>query len=912
MAGSANSTSRYGMRRLRRRAWRILGAAGLFLSVVSFVVAPSSSAGSPVFHGSSSVLARSTLLTIALPEAAVPGDLMIASLSARTSTEHIDAPTGWKLLRRDISGDADAQMSQALYYRVAGRREPSSTTWSFSSSVNAVGAIVAYGGVNRRHPIETHAGVYSGNVSRFRAPSIRTSAPTTRILAFFGSTERNGITPPRLLKERFDLAGQDVQLEAASYVKGPTGATGAKWAEDSVGARASSSFGQLVALKSACSGSTGRPRVGQRPAIVREAYVGHRVTAYPGTWCGKRPVRLAYRWLRCASAKCIPIRGAISPAYTPRRRDLATRLTLRMTATNSAGTTTVKSSPARVGRSRPTSTSPPEISGAAVETFDLTASTGSWTGLQPMTYAYQWRRCDATGKACRSVAGATSATYRLGAADVRATLRVVVTSTNSAGSTATTSGASDVVSPAPPVPTPPSNTSPPTISGAPTEGASSTASSGSWLGTAPLTYTYQWQRCDSAGASCSPINATTATQYVPVSADVGSRLRVLVTASSIVGSSSAASTPTDVIEAAATPPLNTAPPSIADAAQVGELVSASTGTWTGTTPITFSYQWKRCEPDGSGCTPIAGATGASYAAVAADAGSTLRVVVTAVNAYGSNFATSGQCLIATAPTTTPTSGEPAPIAGQGYRLVFDDEFEGSALDQTKWKPAWYLADPGAQNYSVSNGILHLTSRRSEGYRSVELNSVHLPSGTPMHAWTYGYFEARAKWPVGKGNWSAFWLNDLGHQINWQPPYDCPNLWSELDIYENIWESPQTQWTTLHRNTNGRCGVPDETRPATTWMRCDTATVPCDLTDGFHTYAALWEPGRVRWYRDGQLIQSTRYHFTVADVPTFDSANQPMFLNLWLHSCDWSSRCTDSTTPDVLDHQFDYVRVWQKP
>ena len=97
----------------------------------------------------------------------------------------------------------------------------------------------------------------------------------------------------------------------------------------------------------------------------------------------------------------------------------------------------------------------------------------------------------------------------------------------------------------------------------------------------------------------------------------------------------------------------------------------------------------------------------------------------------------------------PPPEEPAPIAGQGYTRVWGDEFNGTSLDLTKWKPAWIL-DPGSQNYAVSNGILHLTSRRSEGYPNVELNSVDLASGTPMHYWKGGYFEARARGPRAGG------------------------------------------------------------------------------------------------------------------------------------------------------------------
>jgi hypothetical protein len=47
------------------------------------------------------------------------------------------------------------------------------------------------------------------------------------------------------------------------------------------------------------------------------------------------------------------------------------------------------------------------------------------------------------------------------------------------------------------------------------------------------------------------------------------------------------------------------------------------------------------------------------------------------------------------------------------------------------------------------------------------------------------------------------------------------------------------------------------------------------------------------------------------VLPFGSTDQPMFLTLWLHACDWSGRCPDASTPDVMTHQFDWVRVWQK-
>ena len=85
-------------------------------------------------------------------------------------------------------------------------------------------------------------------------------------------------------------------------------------------------------------------------------------------------------------------------------------------------------------------------------------------------------------------------------------------------------------------------------------------------------------------------------------------------------------------------------PAISGTEQVGQQLTASTGTWSAS-PISFTYQWRRCNASGSACVDLGGATGSIYMAVAADAGSTLRVVVTATNATGSNAATSNQTAV---------------------------------------------------------------------------------------------------------------------------------------------------------------------------------------------------------------------------------------------------------------------------
>jgi hypothetical protein len=102
----------------------------------------------------------------------------------------------------------------------------------------------------------------------------------------------------------------------------------------------------------------------------------------------------------------------------------------------------------------PGSTAAPTVSGTAQQGQSLNASTGSWSGSTPMDYAYQWRRCDASGGACADIGSATSASYTLDAADVGQTVRVRVTASNSAGSAAAESSQTAVVTSSTPDPDP--------------------------------------------------------------------------------------------------------------------------------------------------------------------------------------------------------------------------------------------------------------------------------------------------------------------------------------------------------------------------------------------------------------------------------------------------------------------------
>lgn len=257
-----------------------------------------------------------------------------------------------------------------------------------------------------------------------------------------------------------------------------------------------------------------------------------------------------------------------------------------------------------------------------------------------------------------------------------------------------------------------------------------------------------------------------------------------------------------------------------------------------------------------------------------------------------------------APDCDPTS-DPAPIAGQGYEMVFQDCF--SALNSATWTDhQWWEPSPPAGSVAIEDGNLTITSKRSDGYPNVSVSSEPHGAGCPANCaipgenFKYGYFEARVGWNAGPGTSPAFWLFSTAHATNpnWpQPKCANPNcLSAELDVVELYGSDPDVFTGTIHRNSCNCYNVPNE-QNENNWQPQGE-----NLSLDYHTYAALWTPTSVKWYLDGEFIM---------EAEPYDSFNQQMHMILYNWRGEWQAgNQIGPTSPDEFYTKVDWVRVWQ--
>lgn len=221
----------------------------------------------------------------------------------------------------------------------------------------------------------------------------------------------------------------------------------------------------------------------------------------------------------------------------------------------------------------------------------------------------------------------------------------------------------------------------------------------------------------------------------------------------------------------------------------------------------------------------------------------------------------------------PVQAAAEPAAEPAWALVWSDEFDGTKLDKTKWKPeksCWgggnlerqcYTGRP--ENIRVADGMLHLMARRENFVgpdRPPEIAAMPNPkvrqpftSGKVrtrgIASWQYGKFEFRAKVPKGQGTWPAVWMMPADDSYGGWP------LSGEIDILEGVnlgASCPQCKGmvgenrmiSALHfgdpppdnDQLNTRVALPDLSLPS----------------DDFHVWTLEWGRGLMRFYLDGRL------------------------------------------------------------
>lgn len=253
----------------------------------------------------------------------------------------------------------------------------------------------------------------------------------------------------------------------------------------------------------------------------------------------------------------------------------------------------------------------------------------------------------------------------------------------------------------------------------------------------------------------------------------------------------------------------------------------------------------------------------------------------------------------------------------GYVLEFNDEFNGNALNRSKWFTRYIHAGGTLDrlndeqqryrdndNHRVSGGVLSLVARKVSQNDPAGIN---YESGMIRSDWTarYGYFEARVRMPRGIGLWPAFWLiSDVSAEgaMSWPP---------EIDIFEYVNNGVEDRADMLHA---GVVPLPGVAAPYTYVdpgfnTQWSFYTAPYNFHDGWHTIGAEWTPTSVTVFLDGKKLFTRSYLWNFPDGSTAGPAH--ILLNLAVGG-SWAGRhgIDDTALPQSL--QIDWVRAYSKP
>ena len=246
----------------------------------------------------------------------------------------------------------------------------------------------------------------------------------------------------------------------------------------------------------------------------------------------------------------------------------------------------------------------------------------------------------------------------------------------------------------------------------------------------------------------------------------------------------------------------------------------------------------------------------------------------------------------------------------GCVLVWSDEFDGTAVDTSKW--TFQLGDgtefglPGgwgnnelqyyqAQNASVDGGFLTITAKEEAvaGYDYTSARMRSLGKGD----FTFGRMEARAKMPVGQGMWPAFWMlaSDTSIYGEWAAS-------GEIDVVEYTGNLLNRVFGTIHYGA---------TFPGNIFSTTDYFLPVGNFADDFHVFAIEWEADEIRWYVDGiEYASRDNWFSTSGRFPAPFDVDFHLLLNLAVGGN--LPGPVEATTVFPQEFVVDYVRVYQVP
>ncbi|MGV3724636.1 MAG: SBBP repeat-containing protein, partial [Actinomycetota bacterium] len=189
--------------------------------------------------------AGATSLTLPRPSGVAAGDVLVAAIATGSTSVSFTAPAGWGQV---INASESTTIRTIVYRRVAVGAEPASYTWTFNSSVRAVGAAAAYSGGNPAQPIAVADGFGNAVSTAITAPGVTTPVAGTRLIHVGATAVATTIAPPGGMTERAEAVGSALTLSLSDEPRPTAGPTGSRTATAGSAAR---NVGHSVAVRPA-------------------------------------------------------------------------------------------------------------------------------------------------------------------------------------------------------------------------------------------------------------------------------------------------------------------------------------------------------------------------------------------------------------------------------------------------------------------------------------------------------------------------------------------------------------------------------------------------------------------------------------------------------------------------------------